>query len=174
MIDSSIIQGALRKAAAAIIGFMLAMVLLTALLIAGFVLLVKAATLALSPWVGEAGALGITGLACLAILGLFFYRMTRPVTRSAKQDEEKKSEAFSLTDRLKNIIRKHPWEAVLAAFAIGVVQHGDPRLRALLLQGGMVLMKQGDSESAENDSESGNSGKETTETMSPETATADV
>ncbi len=148
MINSSVIEGVLRKAAAAIIGFMLAMVLLTALLIAGFVLLVRAAALALSPWVGEAGALGITGFSCFALLALFFYLMIRPVTRTARKKDAdnttKLGDDASPIEMLKNFIRKNPWEAVLAAFAIGVVENGDPRLRALLLQGGMAFMKQPD------------------------------
>ena len=61
MLDSPQVQGAMRKAAAAVIGFVLAMVLLTALLLFGFYLLVKAAVLGLSPWLGEAGAMALSG-----------------------------------------------------------------------------------------------------------------
>ena len=45
MPDSAWLQGVLRKAVAAIIGFMLAFVLLVALLITGFYMLVNATTL---------------------------------------------------------------------------------------------------------------------------------
>ncbi|OEY65328.1 hypothetical protein [Marinobacter sp. X15-166B] len=154
MIDSSVIKGVLRKVAAAIIGLMLALVLLTALLIAGFVLLVQAATLALSPWVGEAGALGITGLGCFVLLALFFYRLTRPATAPGNTDAgDGEGEHNSPVARLRRLIRTHPWEAVLAAFAIGFVEHGDTRLRSLLLQGGMVLMRQSDGAAGEHASE---------------------
>ncbi len=44
MLDSPQVQSAVRKAVAAVLGFMLALVLLTALLITGFYLLVAAAT----------------------------------------------------------------------------------------------------------------------------------
>ena len=84
MPDSAWLQGVLRKAVAAIIGFMLAFVLLVALLITGFYMLVNAATLALSPMLGEAGAMAVTGVSCLLLLALFFYRMTRPATSDRK------------------------------------------------------------------------------------------
>ncbi|MEP1581400.1 MAG: hypothetical protein ABJK18_02560, partial [Marinobacter sp.] len=64
MPDSAWLQGVLRKAVAAIIGFMLAFVLLVALLITGFYMLVNAAMLALSPVMGEAGAMAVTGMSC--------------------------------------------------------------------------------------------------------------
>ncbi len=141
------LQGVLRKAVAAIIGFMLALVLLVALLITGFYLLVNAATLALSPLLGEAGALAVTGLACLLLLALFFYRMTRPVT-SKKPAREGKEQSASPIDTIRDLVRNNPLEAVAAAFTLGVVEQSDPRLKSLLLQGGMVLMKEAEAEQA--------------------------
>lgn len=148
MLDTAWLQGVLRKAVAAIIAFMLALVLLVALLITGFYLLVNAATLALSPALGEAGALAVTGLSCLLLLALFFYRMTRPATPE-KSDSASGSEGHSPgspVDGIRELIRKNPLEAIAAAFTFGLVEHGDPRLKALLLQGGMVLMKEAEAE----------------------------
>lgn len=147
MPDSAWLQGVLRKAVAAIIGFMLALVLLVALLITGFYLLVNAATLALSPLLGEAGALAVTGLSCLLLLALFFYRMTRPVA-SKKSAREGKEQSASPIDTIRNLVRNNPLEAVAAAFTLGVVEQSDPRLKSLLLQGGMVLMKEAEAEQA--------------------------
>ncbi|WP_417515547.1 hypothetical protein [Marinobacter sp.] len=141
--DSATIQSTLRKAVAALTGVVLALVLLTALLITGFYLLVNAATLALAPLVGKPGAMAITGLACLCLLALFFYRMTRPA-RKLRDNESKSSDsgAGSPVDTLRLLIQRNPLEAALMAFAAGVVEQGDPRLKNLLLQGGMTLMRQ--------------------------------
>ena len=147
MPDSAWLQGVLRKAVAAIIGFMLALVLLVALLITGFYLLVNAATLALSPTLGEAGALAVTGLSCLLLLALFFYRMTRPVA-SKKSAHGGKEQSASPIDTIRDLVRNNPLEAVAAAFTLGVVEQSDPRLKSLLLQGGMVLMKEAEAEQA--------------------------
>lgn len=147
MPDSAWLQGVLRKAVAAIIGFMLALVLLVALLITGFYLLVNAATLALSPLLGEAGALAVTGLSCLLLLALFFYRMTRPAA-SKKSARGGKEQSASPIDAIRDLVRNNPLEAVAAAFTLGVVEQSDPRLKSLLLQGGMVLMKEAEAEQA--------------------------
>ncbi|MDX1551360.1 MAG: hypothetical protein R3198_01965 [Marinobacter sp.] len=155
MLDSAWLQGVLRKAIAAIIGFMLALVLLVALLITGFYLLVNAATLALSPALGEAGALAVTGLSCLLLLALFFYRMTRPAASKKSSSESEGHSPGSPVDAIRELVRNNPLEAVAAAFTFGLVEHGDPRLKALLLQGGMVLMKEAEAEQAR--------GKESTE-----------
>lgn len=151
MPDSAWLQGVLRKAVAAILGFMLALVLLVALLITGFYLLVNAATLALSPWMGEAGALAVTGLSCLLLLALFFYRMTRPVTSKKATSEGKKSKEQSPAspiDTIRDLVRNNPLEAVAAAFTLGVVEQSDPRLKSLLIKGGMVLMKEAEADQA--------------------------
>lgn len=148
MPDSAWIQGVLRKAVAAIIGFMLALVLLVALLITGFYLLVNAATLALSPALGDAGAMAVTGLSCLLLLVLFFYRMTRPVTSKRSASDSKRQFPASPIDAIRDLVRSNPLEAVFAAFTLGVVEQGDPRLKSLLLQGGMVLMKEAEAEQA--------------------------
>ncbi|MCL7942990.1 hypothetical protein [Marinobacter sp. ATCH36] len=148
MPDSAWLQGVLRKAVAAIIGFMLAFVLLVALLITGFYLLVNAATLALSPSLGEAGALAVTGLSCLLLLVLFFYRMTRPVASKKSGSDSKGQSSGSPIDAIRDLVRNNPLEAVAAAFTLGVVEQSDPRLKSLLLQGGMVLMKEAEAEQA--------------------------
>ena len=146
MPDSAWLQGVLRKAVAAIIGFMLALVLLVALLITGFYMLVSAATLALSPLLGEAGALAVTGFACLLLLALFFFRMTRPATSKKSPSGSEGHSPSSPVDAIRELVRNNPLEAVAAAFTFGLVEHGDPRLKALLLQGGMRLMKEAEAE----------------------------
>lgn len=148
MPDSAWLQGVLRKAVAAIIGFMLAFVLLVALLITGFYMLVNAATLALSPLIGEAGAMAVTGVSCLFLLALFFYRMTRPATSKKTASEGEGPSSNSPVDAIRDLVRNHPLEAAFAAFTLGVVEQGDPRLKSLLLQGGMVLMKEAEAEKA--------------------------
>lgn len=149
MLDSPKVQGAVRKAIAAVIGFMLMLVLLIALLISGFYLLVKAATLAMSPFLGEAGALAVSGFVCFTLLGLFFYRMTRPAsTTTSEGSATDSSGGYSPIALLRELIRKNPLESVFAAFAVGIVEHSDPQLKALLMEGGMVLMKEAEAEYA--------------------------
>lgn len=153
MLDSAQIQGALRKAVAAIIGFILAMVLLTALLITGFYLLIQAAVLALTPWLGQAEAMGLVGFGCVLLLALFFKRMTRPVSASKGEDgEAAKGASRSPVDVIRNLIRENPLEAALMAFAVGIAEQGDPRLKSLLLQGGMILMKRSEADESEDTS----------------------
>ncbi|XKH02451.1 hypothetical protein LG325_06610 [Marinobacter nauticus] len=142
MLDSPQVKRAVRKAVAAIIGFFLAMALLTALLLTGFYLLVQAALLSLSPWLGEAGALWLVGFVCLLLLALFFLRLVRPGRASDKQRRSEAGPKTSGIDALRDLIRKNPWESVLMAFAVGIAEQGDARLRSLLLQGGTILMKQ--------------------------------
>ncbi|KPP97387.1 hypothetical protein [Marinobacter sp. HL-58] len=148
MPDSAWLQGVLRKAVAAVLGFMLALVLLVALLITGFYLLVNAATLALSPFLGDAGAMAVTGFSCLLLLALFFYRMPRPVSSKKPATSGKGQSSPTPIDAIRDLVRKNPLEAVFAAFTLGVVEQGDPRLKSLLLQGGMVLMKEAEAEQA--------------------------
>lgn len=165
MLDSAQIQGALRKAAAAIIGLVLAMVLLTALLITGFYLLVQAALVALSPWLGEAGAMALAGFVCVLLLAIFFQRLTRPVypSKSAKKPGGK---SRSGVDALRDLIRENPLEAAMLAFAVGIAEQGDPRLKSLLLQGGMILMKR--AEAGETDSPPENDESCAQQSTSPE------
>ncbi|WP_349519746.1 hypothetical protein [Marinobacter sp. NFXS11] len=144
MLDSPQVQGAMRKAAAAVIGFVLAMVLLTALLLFGFYLLVQAALLGLSPWLGEAGATALTGSICILLLALVFYRLTRPVSAS-KRCREPDARSISGIDAIRTLIKENPMEAALMAFAVGIAEQKDPRLKSLLLEGGMVLMKRAES-----------------------------
>ncbi|KPQ28987.1 MAG: hypothetical protein HLUCCX14_07930 [Marinobacter excellens HL-55] len=145
MLDSAQVQGALRKAAAAIIGFVMAMVLLTALLLTGCYLLVQAAVLALSPWLGEAGAMGLAGFVCVLLLTLFLYRLSRPKS-STKSPDSADGKSGSGIDVLRNLIRENPLEAAALAFAVGIAEQGDPRLKSLLMEGGMILMKRTDGE----------------------------
>jgi|SRR5690554_2407597 len=142
MPDSKQLQGIVRKAVAAITGFLLALVLLIALLVTGFYLLIQALILALSPWVGQAGAMGLAGLLCVLLLVAFFQRMMRPA--SAERKGEAARSNLSPVHALRKIIMENPLEATLMAFAAGVVEQGDPRLKELLFQGGMTLMKQTD------------------------------
>lgn len=151
--DSATIQSTIRKAVAAITAVVLAIVLLTALLVTGFYLLVNAATLALAPHVGKPGAMAITGLACLCLLVLFFYRMTRPAkTLRDTESSESDSASGSPIGVLRSLIARNPLEAAALAFAVGVAEQSDPRLKNLLLQGGTALMRQSvDSTSSETD-----------------------
>jgi len=144
MLDSPQVQGAMRKAAAAVIGFLLAMVLLTALLLFGFYLLVQAAVLGLSPWLGEAGAMALSGFVCILLLALVFYRLTRPVSASKRQ-KGSEGQSGSGIDAIRNLIKANPLEAALMAFAVGIAEQKDPRLKSLLMEGGMVLMKRAES-----------------------------
>lgn len=154
--DSATIKSTIRKAIAAVTAIVLVVVLLTALLITGFSLLAGAATLALTPLVGEPGAMAITGLACLCLLALFFYRMTRPARafRSAQQGESGESAKGSESPVAvwRSLIIRNPMEAATLAFAAGVAEQSDPRLKELLLKGGMAMMRQpADSTSPETD-----------------------
>lgn len=143
MLDSAQakLQGAVRKAIAALTAFLLSMILLTALLITGFYLLIQAAILALSPFIGEAGAMASVGVLCMFLLGVFFWRMTSTPSASAKK-EGTDSRGESSVEALRGLIRNNPLEAALTAFAVGLAQQGDPRLRSLLMKGGMELMKE--------------------------------
>lgn len=142
--DSATIKSVTRKAIAAIAGVILMLVLLTALLVTGFYLLAGAAIMALSPLVGEPWAMAIIGLASLSLLVLFFYQMTRPASafRNARKSSEPDADSESPTDGLRSLITRNPLEAVALAFAAGVAEQSDPRLKELLLQGGMALMRQ--------------------------------
>lgn len=140
MIDSARIKGMVRKTIAAVTALMLALVLLTALLITGFYLLIQAALLALSPLIGQAAAMAVIGSVCVLLLGVFFWRLVRGTSNSKRKHRKNGGEASSL-DTLRELIRENPLEAALTAFAVGVAQQGDPRLKSLLMQGGMELMK---------------------------------
>lgn len=144
MIDSSQIKGLVRKAIAAITGLMLALVLLAALLITGFYLLIQAALLALAPLIGQAAAMATVGSACMLLLGIFFWRMLAGTPRSKRRRSKGGSEGTAL-NALRDLIRENPLESALTAFAVGVAQEGDPRLKSLLMQGGMELMKRAES-----------------------------
>ncbi|WP_148864296.1 DUF898 domain-containing protein [Marinobacter fonticola] len=145
MISPGDIKALLRKALAAFIGAVLGFVLLSALIIGGFVMLLKAATLGLSPWVGEAGAYGITGFVCFLLLGIFFYCVLRQPNKSSGEgaDDDGKEGGVSPANAFRKLITKNPWEAVLIAFALGVTEHSDPRMRQMLIQSGIAFLKVG-------------------------------
>ncbi len=147
MLDSAQakLQGAVRKAIAALTAFLLSMVLLTALLITGFYLLIQAAILALSPYIGEAAAMASVGVLCMLLLGVFFWRMTSTPSSSGKKGSTE-SRGASSVEALRGLIRNNPLEAALTAFAVGLAQQGDPRLRSLLMKGGMELMKEAEAD----------------------------
>lgn len=145
------LQALLRKVLAALIGAALGLVFLSALLIGGFVLLVKAAALGLEPWVGQAGAFGITGGVCFALLGFFFYRMMRT---PAPSREASTGGGSSPLAAFRKLIVENPWEAVLTAFALGITEQSDPRMRQFLIQSGLAFLKAAnamDDGEAEND-----------------------
>lgn len=144
MLNSDQVQGAVRKVAAAIIGFSLAMVLLTALLLFGLYLLVQAAVLVLSPWLGEAGAMALAGFVCLLVIALVLLLLTRPVAAKKRRGEEADQPGSGI-DAIRSLIKENPMEAALMAFAVGIAEQKDPRLKSLLLEGGMVLMKRAES-----------------------------
>lgn len=142
MLDTAGVQTLLRRAAAAIIGCLLALALMTSLVLAGFYLLLRALTLALMPFLGEAGALAVTGLVCLCLVGGVILLMMRPAKAPVGRSSPSAKGSLSPVSQLRKLIRDNPLESAMTAFALGVVEQGDPRLRSLLLQGGMVLMKQ--------------------------------
>ncbi|MBW4934096.1 hypothetical protein [Marinobacter sp. F4206] len=141
MIDSAQIKGLVRKAVAAVTGLMLAMVLLIALLVTGFYLLIRAALLALTPLLGEAAAMAAVGAGCVLLLAAFFWMLAGGHSASKRKRRKSSGETSSL-EQVRELIRENPLEAALTAFAVGVAQQGDPRLKSLLMQGGMELMKQ--------------------------------
>lgn len=140
------IEGLARKAIAALIGALLAFALLSALLIAGLVLLLWAATAGLTPLVGQAGALAISGGACFLLLGLFFWRLISARATSGGGDGEQ--EEMTMRERLEQTIRDNPLEAALGAFALGIFGQADARFRAMVLQSGMAFMRQAKAESS--------------------------
>ncbi|WP_273204770.1 hypothetical protein [Marinobacter subterrani] len=149
MPDSARIQSLLRRGVAAIVGILLAVALLTALVLAGFYLLLRALTLALIPVWGEPAALAVTGAVCLVLVVGIFWLLIRPGRAASKRFDHSGKEGASPVSQLRKLIRENPLESAMTAFALGVVEQSDPRLRSLLLQGGMVLMKEAESGSSE-------------------------
>ena len=144
MLDSSGLQALVRRAAAALIGCLLAVVLIGALLLAGVFLLLRAMALALIPIWGEPVALAVTGAVCLCIVAGLFAVLLRPARASAGKARASGRDMSSPLAMLRQLIKDNPLESAMTAFALGVVEQGDPRLRSLLLQGGMELMKGGE------------------------------
>lgn len=141
------LESALRKALAAAIGGLLAFALLSSLLIAGVILLLWAATSGLTPVVGQAGALAITGVVCFVLLGLFFWRLTRtPKSSDVKDTGEESGPSETPLQVIRKLIRHNPWESIAAAFALGIVGQGDARMKSLILKGGMMAMQEAELE----------------------------
>ncbi|MGM0570932.1 hypothetical protein [Marinobacter sp.] len=140
------VEGLARKAIAALIGALLAFALLSALLIAGLVLLLWAATVGLTPIVGQAGALAIAGGVCFLLLGVFFWRLISARATSGADDDGEQSP--TMRERLEQTIRDNPLEAALGAFALGLFGQTDARFRAMVLQSGMAFMRQAKAESS--------------------------
>ena len=174
MLDSAQakLQGAVRKAIAALTAFMLSMVLLTALLITGFYLLIQAAILALTSYIGEAAAMGSVGVSCMFLLGVFFWRMTSTPSASANK-EGSDSRGESSVEALRRLIRNNTLEAALTAFAVGVAQQGDPRLRSLLMKGGMELMKEAEADAPSQSDPKSQPGSATEDTAATAPGAAD-
>ncbi|QSP94778.1 hypothetical protein LPB19_16660 [Marinobacter salinisoli] len=147
MIDSVVVKNAVRKVIAGIVGLIVAIILLCALLITSFYLLVQASIQALTPLVGNTPAMAIVGGSCALVLVLFFLALMAPMSSSKSSSKRKKTaggrSALSV-DGVRAIIREHPMESAMTAFAVGVVQQTDPKLRSVLLQGGFELMKHQD------------------------------
>ncbi len=139
------IEGLLRKALAALIGGLLVFALLAALLIAGLVLVLWAITAGLTPYIGQAGALAVSGGLCFLALGLFFWRLISARVTSSSEEGERSP---TLRERIENTIRDNPLEAALGAFALGLFGQADARFRALVLQSGVAFMRQAKAESA--------------------------
>ncbi|WP_172835785.1 hypothetical protein [Marinobacter sp. es.042] len=83
---------------------------------------------------------GSAGSVCILFLALVFYRLTRPVSASKRQ-QGSEAQSGSSIDAIRNLIKPNPLEAALMAFAVGIAEQKDPSLKLLLLEGGMVLMK---------------------------------
>ncbi|SFR57758.1 hypothetical protein SAMN05216203_1533 [Marinobacter daqiaonensis] len=163
MVSKQELEGLARKAVAAVIGFMLTMALLTALLLGGIVLLLWALTEGLTPHVGQAGALGISGGLCFLLLGLFFWRLLKT---SSSHSDEGGAEPRSMQDRLADMIRQNPLEAALGAFALGLFGQTDPKVRAMILQSGAAFMQQAQNDGGSSGAD-GEGGPETPEPPAP-------
>jgi hypothetical protein len=142
MVSKQELEGLARKAVAALVGVFLVMALMSALLIAGLVLLLWAATAGLTPVVGQAGALAISGGACFLLLGLFFWRLLS--TRAVP--DESGAKGVTMRERLESSIRENPLEGALGAFTLGVFGQADPRFRTMVLRSGMAFMRQAQAE----------------------------
>lgn len=140
MPDSTQIQDAVRKAVAVVTGLVLSMVLLTALLLTGFYLLIQASIIGLAPHIGQAAAMAVVGAACMLLLIVFFRRMTASKRPTQRKDSQATG-AMPGLGSLRELIRENPLESAFTAFAFGFAHETDPRLKSLLLQGGMELMK---------------------------------
>jgi hypothetical protein len=152
-------QSAVRKAIAAVIGFLVALALLLALSIGGIYLLGKAATLAMTPYLGEAGAMAVTGLLCLLLLVMVLHRLARSGSSRSSHRASDAGPPRSVVRALREVIRENPLESAFTAFAIGVVEHSDPGLKSFILESGVAFVKQRNTETqADTDADDPDSG----------------
>lgn len=149
------LQLMLQKALVATLAGLLVLILLSALLIGGFVMLLSAMTLGLTPWVGEVSAYAITGFSCVLVLLLIFWGLMP--RRSSQGDStngtsthgpsagtQAEGETGAPLDSFRQIIRDHPWDSVAASFALGYAQRStDPRLKEILLESGLAYVRNG-------------------------------
>ena len=77
---------------------------------------------------------------------------------SGRSRENSDDKSRTGIDVLRDLIRENPLEAAMMAFAAGIAEQGDPRLKSLLLQGGMILMKRADAEGTDSAADSDESG----------------
>lgn len=146
------LQLMLQKALVATLAGLLALMLVSALLIGGFVMLLVAMVLGLTPWVGEASAYAITGLTCVLLLLLVFRGlMPKPKRRPRAETTAAPDQAVTAPttppgaplDSFREIIREHPWDSVAASFALGYAQSRDPRLKEILIESGLAYVRSG-------------------------------
>ena len=81
---------------------------------------------------------------CILFLALVFYRLTRPVSSRKRQKGVEAQSGLGI-DAIRNLIKANPLEAALMAFSVGIAEQKDPKLKSLLMEGGMVLMKRAES-----------------------------
>lgn len=139
MVIPASIQSMLRKAVAAVLALVLVIVLLMAVVIGAFVMLLNASVIGLEPYLGEAGAYGATGTICLLLLGLLFWTLIHGPSREASG--RGKGDNPSPVDMVRGLVREHPWGSVSTAFALGIAEIKDPRMKAFMMESGLAYLK---------------------------------
>lgn len=79
-----------------------------------------------------------------SLLALVFHRLTRQVS-DRKRQKGSEAQSCSGIDPIRNLIKANPLDAAWMAFAVGIAEQKEPRLKSLLMEGGMVLMKRAES-----------------------------
>ena len=79
-----------------------------------------------------------------SVATLVWNTQTRPVSSRKRQKGVEAQSGLGI-DAIRNLIKANPLEAALMAFAVGIAEQKDPRLKSLLMEGGMVLMKRAES-----------------------------